>query len=85
MLATTKIIYIILYIVIVAHRTRTEPKQWVTQSPARPGGGSFKKKKHIEPIEMKRLCFDATRLLEQTAGSMTTFFRTFLSKFVLII
>ena len=39
--------------------------QIIPKSPAQPGGGSFKKEKHIEPIEMKRLWFDVTHFLEE--------------------
>ena len=37
----------------------------LTSSPAGPEGGSFERKIHIEPIEIKRLWFDVTHLFEE--------------------
>ena len=35
------------------------------------GGRKFRKKKHIEPIEMKRLWFDVTYLFEELLNVLT--------------
>ena len=43
----------------------------ITQSPARLEGGSFKKRENIEPIEMRRSCFDLTYFCEWFLESMS--------------